>query len=109
MFTHIYRPEKANIKQKEKLPEEIFSADLTVFLRREISYLDYFKLFKERLYKEAVYSGPKSIMTELSCSFEGMAMNVRWLTLENKIQCQQSELRQNSGQIKETERKKCGV
>lgn len=48
-------------------------------------------------------------MTELSCSFEGMAMNVRWLTLENKIQCQQSELRQNSGQIKETERKKCGV
>lgn len=74
LFTHIYRPEKANIKRKDKLPEEIFSADLTVSLRGEISYLDYFKCAKEKLYKEAVFSGPKSIMTELSCSFEEMAM-----------------------------------
>lgn len=48
---HTLRPKKGNIKWKEELPGEIFSADLS--LRGEINYLDYFKLSKEKLHKEA--------------------------------------------------------
>lgn len=55
------------------------------FLRGECSYLDYFELSKEKLHREAVYSWPKSIKTELSCSFEGMAAwDVLWLILETR-------------------------
>lgn len=54
-FNHTLRPEKGNTKGKEELPGEIFSADLTVSLRGEAGYLDYFELSKEKLHKEAVY------------------------------------------------------
>lgn len=63
----------------------VFSADWIVSLKAEISYLDYFKLSKEKLYKEAVHLWPKSITIELSCSSEGrQRWDVLWLILETR-------------------------
>lgn len=67
-FNHTHRPEKGTAKGKKELPEEIFSADLTVPLRGKTGYLDYFELSKEKLHREAV----KLIKTELAAFFEGM-------------------------------------
>lgn len=73
-----------------------------VCLRGKAGYLDDLKLSKEKLYKEAVQWGPKSVMTERSRSFEGKAaVWCAMATCGNQIQCEFRELTSNSIQIKE--------